>query len=433
MRVKEKHLIIILVLYSFILTLILGLSSHPYDFMVYYHAGQSLLSGRVDLYAPDFALSQLMDYRYPPFFLLVLAPLWMLPYQIAATVWYILDLGALIGCVMVLRRATETTDRQLAIWLIAFLIVEQYVVETLRAANAHPLVVCLMFAALWLGLRKKTLTAAFLFALAITIKPFPLMLAPYFLIRKQWRFLSMMIVFLVVLNTAPAAYFGYNQNTQLLRTWFNKVAIDPDDFHQLTGPLNLSLKAQLRRYLTDVDYSGRTDEYPAINVLSLSPKLSDILWGVLSVGLLLITIGLLWWGRRYHSENPEDENAVGSRTLLEQGLFICLMLMISPSTIKIYCIALMWPAVALAGFAFNNQGRAALLSRCVLLLAAGMNFILPLLPGRSVQRFLNAIGADFYVICLLMIGLFCALASSKHTGLFKFLCGRINPRRPTQS
>ena len=40
-----------------------------FDFHVYYAAGQSLLGGRTDLYAADFASNSLLDYRYPPFFL----------------------------------------------------------------------------------------------------------------------------------------------------------------------------------------------------------------------------------------------------------------------------------------------------------------------------------------------------------------------------
>src|SRR5437762_1680300 len=62
------------------------------DFPVYYAAGRSLLSGRTDLYAEDFAQGLVMDYRYPPFFLLALIPLWSLPYSVAAYTWYLLSI-----------------------------------------------------------------------------------------------------------------------------------------------------------------------------------------------------------------------------------------------------------------------------------------------------------------------------------------------------
>src|SRR5262252_3477116 len=71
---------------------------HLVDFPVYYAAGRSLISGRTDLYAGDFAKGPTMDYRYPPFFLVALVPLWQLPYQLSAYVWYILQLLALAAC-----------------------------------------------------------------------------------------------------------------------------------------------------------------------------------------------------------------------------------------------------------------------------------------------------------------------------------------------
>src|SRR5262245_19560220 len=65
--------------------------SHYVDFPVYWHASNSLLSGRQDLYDPTFvwgSRDQLMDYRYPPLFLLLFAPLGLLPYTAAGYVWF---------------------------------------------------------------------------------------------------------------------------------------------------------------------------------------------------------------------------------------------------------------------------------------------------------------------------------------------------------
>src|ERR1044071_10227443 len=71
------------------------------DFPVYYSAGQSLLNGRTDLYSPDFAQGRVMDYRYPPFFLVALAPLWLLPYPVAAFVWHVISVFLIAGCVRI--------------------------------------------------------------------------------------------------------------------------------------------------------------------------------------------------------------------------------------------------------------------------------------------------------------------------------------------
>src|SRR5947208_10476917 len=74
------------------------------DFPVYYAAGQSLINGRTDLYSSDFALGRVMDYRYPPFFLVALTPLWFLPYTLASYVWYLLSVFEIIGCALIVVR-----------------------------------------------------------------------------------------------------------------------------------------------------------------------------------------------------------------------------------------------------------------------------------------------------------------------------------------
>ena len=67
------------------------------DFSVYYTAGRSLLSGRVDLYAADFANAGVMDYRYPPVFILLFAPFALLPFSASVFVWASLMLTAMVA------------------------------------------------------------------------------------------------------------------------------------------------------------------------------------------------------------------------------------------------------------------------------------------------------------------------------------------------
>src|SRR5258706_10849975 len=101
-------------------------------FPVYYAAGRSLLSCRTDLYSPDFALGRVMDYRYPPFFLVALFPLWLLPYSVAAYIWYLLSVIEIAGCVVIVRRAFQVSR---LLWLAVALLVAQYFVMALHYGN----------------------------------------------------------------------------------------------------------------------------------------------------------------------------------------------------------------------------------------------------------------------------------------------------------
>src|SRR5262245_61098994 len=133
--------ILILALSGFIFT------RNLIDFPVYYAAGQSLLAGRTDLYAPDFARSAVMDYRYPPFFLLLFAPLWLLPYKAAALIWHLIGTICICTSVAALDKfVVASLARRRFVWTVSFFAAATYFVMILHYGNAHLIVVALMFA-----------------------------------------------------------------------------------------------------------------------------------------------------------------------------------------------------------------------------------------------------------------------------------------------
>jgi hypothetical protein len=382
------------------------------DFPVYYSAGQSLINGRSDLYSPDFALGRVMDYRYPPFFLIALTPLWHLPYSVAAYIWYVLSVFEIIGCVLIVIRIFPSFRGS---WILGFLVilgVLQYFVMALHYGNAQLLVTFLLFAALYFVVQSKDLAAAALMALAITIKLTPILLVPYLVIRRRWKLLASLCVFLAAFNIAPSSHFGFRENNQLLRSWYQHVVVS-QEFHEDNGPINLSIKGQLRRYLTTVDYSQRVDgdvRYPAINPASLSREWVGLAWAAIAAALFAGALLVMAQTPR----NVQDAGQVDlnrRRLSYELSLMICLMLLVGPLTSKIYFIALLWPIASLASIALDRQPREGRVAMRALVIVAIINSVLPSLPGRSIQRVLLVLGVDFYVNCLVMAALAFVLVS----------------------
>ena len=198
------------------------------DFPVYYAAGQSLLSGRTDLYAPDFALGRVMDYRYPPFFLLAFRYVqkgdFTITYKVAAYLWYLFSIAEIALCVLFIRRVAAIPSEKRWLWLVVFFAVAPYFVIVLHYGNAHLLAIFLLFAACYLAFDEKPVFAGLALALAISIKLTPALLLPYFALRKQWRLLAAVAVFLVAINLAPAIYFGFAKNHELLKNWFEQLS-----------------------------------------------------------------------------------------------------------------------------------------------------------------------------------------------------------------
>jgi len=369
------------------------------DFPVYYDGGRSLLAGRTDLYSGDFARGMVMDYRYPPLFLLLFAPLSLLPYQAAAFTWYLTGLAEIIGSAIILARTVRINTTAVVATLTA-LATAQYFVMTLHYGNAHLLAVFLMFGSIFFLSKGQHVRSAALMGLAITIKLTPAVLLPYFAIRRRWRFLVLLVAVLVALNLAPAAYFGWQKNADLLGTWYRHV-IGDQEFHEANGPINLSLKGQVTRYLTEVDYSRRVNgdiDYPAVNVVNLSTATAHKIWFVVAVGIFALGLGFVLWRSK---KNRVYEQGTGTGTpsidALEVGLMIGVMLLVEPLTSKIYFISLAWPVFFLAHFANRRSTREQRAVWFILIAIACANALLPLLPGRRLQRFLLVAGIDFYV------------------------------------
>jgi hypothetical protein len=371
------------------------------DFPVYYAAGQSLLSGRADLYSPDFARGPVMDYRYPPFFLIAFSPLWAMSYGAAALVWHLLGSLSICLSVAVLSRLLRGVGGRRQVWTLAFFVAAPYYVMALHYGNAHLLVAGLTFGALYYAIRKRDVSAAFLAAVALTIKLGGLPALVYFGLRRRLAFIGLAALLSVALNLVPAVHFGIERNLELLGTWYRHVVAN-QEFHEANGPINLSLKGQLRRYLTKIDYAQRVDGdtgYAAVNVASLTTGESDLLWLVGSGLAAAAVLAILVWPpapgnkRGTADDYPGDDEP--RRIVIEGariGLVVCMILFVGPLTSKIYFIALLWPVCFLVAAGWRNR-----VIKWPVILIAVLSSGLPLLPGRDVQRLLLVAGIDFYL------------------------------------
>jgi hypothetical protein len=268
--------------------------------------------------------------------------------------------------------------------------------------NVQLIVTSLMFAGLSLALRGRELPSAALLAVAATVKIVPALTLPYFLLKGRFKLLGLVAVMTAALMLMPSAYFGLSGNRDLVARWYQHV-IAGQEFHETNGPINLSLKGQLRRSLTEVDYRKRVDgdaRYAAVNIAAFSQPAIDRIWLALSACLFAAGLVLIWitsrrGGRHTRTHDGQDLTL----DALQIGLLICLLLFVGPLTSKVYLIALLWPVVAVAIAGWDHAP-----TRRTLVGAAILSSALPLLPGRSVQRFLLVAGTDFYLTCV-MLGL----------------------------
>ncbi|MGI8556611.1 MAG: glycosyltransferase family 87 protein, partial [Pyrinomonadaceae bacterium] len=350
-------------------------------------------------------------YRYPPLFLLLFLPVWILPQPLAVYFWYWLNLAAvyLTGRVVAgeLKQAAQGTAVKISlILLISFIAVFKYLWMSIRYGNVHLIVVCLLFGAFYFVFKQKDKTAGLLLALAISIKVFPVLTLPYFFIQKKWRFLAVTIGFVFVFNLIPAFYFGFGTNLKLLGDWYRHVIVE-SEFHDSQGPLNFSLKGQMQRTFTQIDYPARIADssYQNINLFSLKDNQVNLLWKLAVVFFMVSTLFILWSS----SKSPPDnltEKKIKRLSLQEFGLMICTMLLVEPYTGTMYFTALFLPLAVLVYSVLTEESQASRIHRFALGFILFANCFLPIIPGSDVQRFILVLGLDFYIT----LYLWCALA-----------------------
>jgi hypothetical protein len=158
----------------------------------------------------------LPGYPYPP---------WAIPYGVSVGIWYIINLSCVILSLHLFARALEQhvrVEAQSGVWqswwllrlgpLIALL---PFVGSGLQRGQPTAILLVLMVAFFVLYLEKRLVTASLVLALAIAIKIFPIVLALFPFLRRDWRFICWMIgwcavllIGLPILCLGPIATFG---------------------------------------------------------------------------------------------------------------------------------------------------------------------------------------------------------------------------------
>ena len=359
-------------------------SQNPVDFRVYHVGAAGVFDGTRPVYGDTSGLGWPMHYRYPPLFLLLFAPLAFLPLGLGAGIWAAGKCTVLFFFVRAMTRGLGPA-RGREEWVTPLLLSGSYLLLEFRYGNVQFYVFALVAAALVLG-RHRAIWAGAALGLAVAVKVWPLFFVPYLAVRRDWNVVAWTLTFTLLLTMAPAVYFGFGANLDLLSQWAEQ------EFATQLGPAeiwypNQSLRGTLMRYLTEVDYSEVPDSnYRTVNILSLDAERVRTLWfGLAGTGY----VGLLLLAYRRRSE-------VG---WVEHGVAFCGLALLEPFTHKVALVVLVWPAI-IAGLILAREHPPGWV-RWLVYSAIGLALIQPLAPGADLQRSLQVLGFDFVVACCL--------------------------------
>jgi alpha-1,2-mannosyltransferase len=304
------------------------------DFRSFYQAGQDVRAGRdpylgaisfIHAYIPagNGTYWTTVAYIYAPFFALLTVSLSLLSPYGALTTWDVLNILFLVVAVYAALRATGLYPGWGMLLLLGALsAVTQPVHSEWNFGQTDVFLMALLCTALWARSAGRGLLGGLLLGAACAVKPELLLLALLLLWRRDFRFALATIVSAVVLGFAPFLVLSpraWNDFWTAWGFWANQFVAF---LH------NESVKGVLARLFTI---------NPAVHPLVVAPAAVTIIWLVVAV----VVVGLTVAGT---SPRPLCRDSL---SLLEMGLAVEAMMLVSPLTERPYFLFLLIPLLGL--------------------------------------------------------------------------------------
>ena len=171
------------------------------DFGTFYRAAQAVSQGADPYAATD------GQYFYPPTFAYLIQPLTLVPIAWASILWFtakLMMLAAMVRWAYEMLDGRKLAPRGRALFLLGTLAATaRFWIADLQYGNTNLVIGFFLIACIWFDLRRQTLLAGTLLAIAVTIKVVPGLLFLWLLARRRWSTVAVGAVALVLFNALP--------------------------------------------------------------------------------------------------------------------------------------------------------------------------------------------------------------------------------------
>lgn len=194
------------------------------DYRVYHEAARAFMHGESVYHIPFGTDRGVYSglYKYAPALLLIFAPLALLPYKLASSIFYFLIVWVFYRISFQLLRAygmaLSQSERYLVL-IIGSVLLSDHLIRELHLGNIN-LLLLLLFMGVWhMDGGKKYWSSGICLGLGWISKPHFLILLPFFVLMGRWKTLLSALLALVVLVAIPAFFVGWSSNFKLFSDW----------------------------------------------------------------------------------------------------------------------------------------------------------------------------------------------------------------------
>ena len=241
---RTRALLGVLAVVSLVAVFTTRVSRKMPDFEVYRTAGSRALAAE-PLYRADDGHFQ---FKYLPAFAVLASPLALVPLTAAKGGWFAVSAVLMLVLLGLSVRAMPEVRRPPALLLvITFLAMAKFYAHELVLGQVNLLfAVLVVLAIVWMRSGRDA-AAGVLLALAVVVKPYAVLFAPWLVTRRNRTAFAAMAAGLLVLLLLPAARYGWDGNLRLLGEWWQTVTSTTTP--NLTNSDNVSLSAMFTRWM----------------------------------------------------------------------------------------------------------------------------------------------------------------------------------------
>lgn len=342
---------------------------------------------------------------YPPSFVLVAAPLALLPTPLARIAWGTAQALALVLAFVVLRRWSrrwwpEVAPHASVLFAAALLLASRYLLRDFAGGGGNSICAALALVGLDLACAGRAALAGLPLALSLVLKPNLAPILLFLAFRRRWSALASTLILGAALFLLPVAWFGFGRYLDLATRWTRDVAayasledlgradLVPAGMPVPEAAMNQSLREAVHRFLRPPGDSRAPD----VHFVLTSPAFAC--WLARSFGLCLAAFACIGALRA----RP------GRSEALVALAFFPLALLLSPISWKAHHAALLPLFFALACEARLSSGRLLTVFLVVTWIACGL--LSEEIVGESAKEVLQSLSiVTIFDVVLLAVAL----------------------------
>lgn len=218
----RRSLIILLVVVILGLIYVFGVRPDMSDFSVCYKGGKRILAGETLYRIADGHL----QYKYSPPSALFFIPLSIFPFEVAKSIWYILQIASMFAIFSIYSAILFLGKREkMYAAAFAFLILAKFIGRELELGQVNFLILLVLTAMLKAFLKQDDIRSGLFWGFSLFFKPYALVFLPYFILKKRYQLLVSGLGISAAGLLLPSIFYGFPRNFKVLDEWIRSLSL----------------------------------------------------------------------------------------------------------------------------------------------------------------------------------------------------------------